>query len=124
MAGAVAPLRIVSIAESGPGSLTHTGRSRELGTPVMLFEAGPRILSTGDEDISRVMAACFRAAGMDVRERFGPVHRFDKTPVILGCHIVGERAVELARVAAVAIAAEMTVEQLARIPLSPPTPTF
>src|SRR6185312_7083913 len=81
MAGAVAPLRIVSIAESGPGSLTHTGRSRELGTPVMLFEAGPRILSTGDEDISRVMAACFRAAGMDVRERFGPVHRFDKTPV-------------------------------------------
>ena len=47
MAGAVAPLRIVSIAESGPGSLTHTGRSRELGTPVMLFEAGPRILSTG-----------------------------------------------------------------------------
>jgi len=70
-----------------------------------------------------VMAACFRAAGMDVRERFGPVHRFDKTPVILGCHIVGERAVELAQVAAVAIAAEMTVEQMARLPLSFPTYT-
>ena len=42
---------------------------------------------------------------------------------ILGCHIVGERAVELAQVAAVAIAAEMTVEQLARLPLSFPTYT-
>jgi len=40
---------------------------------------------------------------------------------ILGCHIVGERAVELAQLAAVAIAAEMTVEQLALIPFSFPT---
>ena len=43
---------------------------------------------------------------------------------IVGCHVVGERAVELAQVAAVAIAAAMTVEQFAgsRSP-SPPTPT-
>jgi dihydrolipoamide dehydrogenase len=40
---------------------------------------------------------------------------------ILGCHIVGERAVELAQVAATAMAAEMTVEQLARVPFSFPT---
>jgi pyruvate/2-oxoglutarate dehydrogenase complex dihydrolipoamide dehydrogenase (E3) component len=39
----------------------------------------------------------------------------------LGCHIVGERAVELAQVAATAMAAEMTVEQLARVPFSFPT---
>jgi pyruvate/2-oxoglutarate dehydrogenase complex dihydrolipoamide dehydrogenase (E3) component len=42
---------------------------------------------------------------------------------ILGCHVVGERAVELAQVAAVAIAAGMTVEQFARIPISFPTYT-
>ena len=45
------------------------------------------------------------------------------SPRILGCHVVGDLAVELAQVAAVAIAAEMTVEQLARLPLSFPTYT-
>jgi pyruvate/2-oxoglutarate dehydrogenase complex dihydrolipoamide dehydrogenase (E3) component len=42
---------------------------------------------------------------------------------IVSCHVVGERAVEIAQVAAVAIAAGMTVEQFARIPLSFPTYT-
>ena len=45
------------------------------------------------------------------------------TRTILGCHIVGERAVELAQVAAVAIAAGMRVEEFARIPISFPTYT-
>ncbi len=40
---------------------------------------------------------------------------------ILGCHIVGERAVELAQVAAVAMAASQQVEQLALVPFSFPT---
>jgi pyruvate/2-oxoglutarate dehydrogenase complex dihydrolipoamide dehydrogenase (E3) component len=40
---------------------------------------------------------------------------------ILGCHIVGERAVELAQVAAVAMSADMKVEQLALVPFSFPT---
>jgi dihydrolipoamide dehydrogenase len=40
---------------------------------------------------------------------------------ILGCHIVGERAVELAQLAAIAIASKMTVEQLALVPFSFPT---
>ncbi len=40
---------------------------------------------------------------------------------ILGCHIVGERAVELAQLAATAMAAEMPVDQLALIPYSFPT---
>ncbi|MFL5828292.1 MAG: dihydrolipoyl dehydrogenase family protein [Solirubrobacteraceae bacterium] len=40
---------------------------------------------------------------------------------ILGCHIVGERAVELAQLAAIAMAAEMKVEQLALVPFSFPT---
>ena len=40
---------------------------------------------------------------------------------ILGCHIVGERAVELAQVAATAMAANMRVDQLALVPFSFPT---
>lgn len=40
---------------------------------------------------------------------------------ILGCHVVGERAVELAQLAAIAVAAGMTVEQLALVPFSFPT---
>ena len=42
---------------------------------------------------------------------------------MIGCHVVGERAVEIAQVAAVAIAAAMPVEQFVRIPLSFPTYT-
>ena len=45
--------------------------------------------------------------------------REDQT--ILGCHIVGERAVELAQLAALAVASGMTVEQLALVPFSFPT---
>lgn len=44
-----------------------------------------------------------------------------KTSQMLGCHVVGERAVEIAQVAAIAIAAKMRVDDLARIPLSFPT---
>jgi dihydrolipoamide dehydrogenase len=40
---------------------------------------------------------------------------------MLGCHVVGERAVEITQVAAIAIAAGMRVDDLARIPLSFPT---
>ena len=40
---------------------------------------------------------------------------------ILGCHVVGERAVEITQVAAIAIAAGMRVDELARVPLSFPT---
>jgi pyruvate/2-oxoglutarate dehydrogenase complex dihydrolipoamide dehydrogenase (E3) component len=40
---------------------------------------------------------------------------------ILGCHVVGERAVEIAQIAAVAMTARMPTEELSRIPLSFPT---
>jgi pyruvate/2-oxoglutarate dehydrogenase complex dihydrolipoamide dehydrogenase (E3) component len=40
---------------------------------------------------------------------------------ILGCHVVDERAVELAQIAATAMAAQMPVEQLALVPFSVPT---
>jgi dihydrolipoamide dehydrogenase len=44
-----------------------------------------------------------------------------KTSKILGCHVVGERAVDIVQVAAIAIAAGMQVDELARVPLSFPT---
>jgi formyltetrahydrofolate hydrolase len=43
------------------------------------------------------------------------------THKILGCHVVGERAVEITQVAAIAITAGMRVDELAHIPLSFPT---
>ena len=43
------------------------------------------------------------------------------THKILGCHVVGERAVEITQVAAIAITAGMRVDELAYIPLSFPT---
>jgi dihydrolipoamide dehydrogenase len=44
-----------------------------------------------------------------------------KTHRILGCHVVGERAVEITQVAGIVIAAGMRVDDLAQIPLSFPT---
>jgi pyruvate/2-oxoglutarate dehydrogenase complex dihydrolipoamide dehydrogenase (E3) component len=46
-----------------------------------------------------------------------------KTAQILGCHVVGERAVEIVQVAAIAISAGMRVDDLARVPLAFPTYT-
>ena len=43
------------------------------------------------------------------------------TSRVLGCHVVGERAVEIAQVASIVIAAGMSVSDLARVPLSFPT---
>ena len=51
----------------------------ELGSRVMLFEAGPHILMTEDEDVARVMAESFRGVGIDVRESFGRVLEFQRT---------------------------------------------
>src|SRR5215471_3714314 len=44
-----------------------------------------------------------------------------ETAKILGCHVIGERAVDIVEVAAIALAAGMSVDELARIPLSYPT---
>ncbi len=44
-----------------------------------------------------------------------------KTSKILGCHVIGERAVDVAQVAAIAIAGGMRVDDLAGVPLSFPT---
>jgi dihydrolipoamide dehydrogenase len=44
-----------------------------------------------------------------------------KTCKVIGCHVIGERAVDIAEVAAIAIAAGMRVDDLAQIPLAYPT---
>ena len=44
-----------------------------------------------------------------------------QTRHILGCHVVGERAVEITQAAAIAISAHMRVDELAQVPLSFPT---
>ena len=49
------------------------------GSRVELFEAGPRILATEDEDVSTVVADAFRASGILVHENFGKITSFEKT---------------------------------------------
>jgi dihydrolipoamide dehydrogenase len=49
------------------------------GSRVQLFQSGPRILHTEDEDVSIAMAAAFREAGIGVHESFGEIESFEKT---------------------------------------------
>jgi dihydrolipoamide dehydrogenase len=50
------------------------------GTKVQLFQSGPRIVPTEDEDVSTAVAASFRAAGITVREGFGEIESFEAAP--------------------------------------------
>lgn len=50
------------------------------GSKVQVFETGPRILLTEDEDVSAAVAAAFRSAGIAVRESFGAIESFEKIP--------------------------------------------
>jgi pyruvate/2-oxoglutarate dehydrogenase complex dihydrolipoamide dehydrogenase (E3) component len=50
------------------------------GARVQLFQAGPRILPTEDEDVSAAVADAFRTAGVEVNESFGTIERFERTP--------------------------------------------
>src|SRR5262245_35469055 len=48
------------------------------GTRIQLFEAGPRILATEDEDVAAAVATALRASGMVVRENFGAIESFER----------------------------------------------
>jgi pyruvate/2-oxoglutarate dehydrogenase complex dihydrolipoamide dehydrogenase (E3) component len=50
------------------------------GTHVELFEATPHILPAEDEDIAAAVAAAFQHEGIKVRENFGSIDSFEKTP--------------------------------------------
>src|SRR5262249_17239837 len=49
------------------------------GSRIQLFQAGPRILPTEDEDVSAAVATAFRASGIVVHESFGAIESFEKT---------------------------------------------
>jgi pyruvate/2-oxoglutarate dehydrogenase complex dihydrolipoamide dehydrogenase (E3) component len=50
------------------------------GSRIQLFQTGPRILPTEDEEVSSAVASAFREAGIVVRENFGRIESFEKTP--------------------------------------------
>jgi len=50
------------------------------GSRIKLFQSGPRILPTEDEEVSAAVAAAFRESGIDVRENFGSIESFERTP--------------------------------------------
>ena len=66
----------------------------ELGSRVLLYEAAPRILMTEDEDVSRVMAESFRAAGIEVRESFGRILEFQRSDAGVRMIFAGEAGTE------------------------------
>jgi len=49
------------------------------GSKIQLFEAGPRILATEDEDVAAAAREAFRESGMVVQENFGAIESFEKT---------------------------------------------
>ena len=48
------------------------------GSKIQLFQTGPRILPTEDEEVSAVVAQLFRESGITVRENFGAIDSFEK----------------------------------------------
>jgi pyruvate/2-oxoglutarate dehydrogenase complex dihydrolipoamide dehydrogenase (E3) component len=75
------------------------------GSRVQLFQTGPRILPSEDEDVSAAVAAAFRESGIVVHENFGAVESFEKTPT--GVQMIfaknGERDSAEATLAVVAV---------------------
>ena len=74
------------------------------GSRVQLLEAGPRIIPTEDEDVSAAVAAAFRAQGMEVRESFGTIERFAKTPTGVRMVFSKDGALESAEAALAVVA--------------------
>ena len=50
------------------------------GSRIQLFQTGPRILPSEDEDVSAAVAAAFRSANIAVHENIGAIEAFEKTP--------------------------------------------
>ena len=50
------------------------------GSRIQLFQTGPRILPSEDEEVSAAVAAAFRESGILVHENFGTIKSFEKTP--------------------------------------------
>src|SRR5262249_49845738 len=50
------------------------------GSRIQLFQTGPRILPSEDEDVSAVVATAFREASIAVHENIDAIESFEKTP--------------------------------------------
>jgi pyruvate/2-oxoglutarate dehydrogenase complex dihydrolipoamide dehydrogenase (E3) component len=50
------------------------------GSRIQLFQTGPRILPSEDEDVSAAVAAAFRSANIAVHENIGSIEAFEKAP--------------------------------------------
>jgi dihydrolipoamide dehydrogenase len=87
------------------------------GTKVQLFQAGPRILTTEDEDVSAAVARAFRDAGIDVRVDFGKIEAFEKTPAGVRM-IVSKDGAQSSAEAALAVMAVGWVANTAELNLS------
>jgi pyruvate/2-oxoglutarate dehydrogenase complex dihydrolipoamide dehydrogenase (E3) component len=75
------------------------------GAKIQLFQSGPRILPTEDEDVSAAVAAAFRESGIVVREGFGSIESFENTSAGIRMHFSknGNRESADATLAVVAI---------------------
>ena len=50
------------------------------GSKIQLFQTGPRILPAEDEEVSTAVTNAFRNSGVVVKENFGSIDSFEKTP--------------------------------------------
>lgn len=73
------PLSILVIGAGATGAQVASVFNA-FGSRVQLFEAAPRILATEDDDVAAAVAGAFRESGMIVRENFGTIESFEKTP--------------------------------------------
>jgi pyruvate/2-oxoglutarate dehydrogenase complex dihydrolipoamide dehydrogenase (E3) component len=80
------------------------------GARVQLFQSGPRIIPTEDEDVSAAVAAAFRGAGIVVRESFGEVESFEAAPGGVRMSFVKDGRRESAEAEVVVVAIGWTAE--------------
>lgn len=101
----VAPIGSFTDPEYAQVGLTEARarQTHDVATAIVHFDATTRTIIDG-----RTMGFCKLVVDRRTRE-------------ILGCHVVGERAVEIVQVTSVAMAGKLRVDDLARIPLSFPT---
>src|SRR6201997_5945986 len=87
------------------------------GARVQLFERGPRILSTEDEETAAAVAKAFRETGLAVHEDFGTIESFEKTSVGVRMNFSKHGRRESAE-AALAVVAAGWVANTARLDLA------
>ncbi|HEY3517227.1 MAG TPA: NAD(P)/FAD-dependent oxidoreductase [Gammaproteobacteria bacterium] len=80
------------------------------GTRVQLFQSGPRIIPTEDEDVSAAVAAAFRASGIVVRESFGEIESFEAARAGVRMSFVKDGRRESAEAEVVVVAVGWTAE--------------